>query len=168
MSQRPLVIDGAKFARDAGLLEGTLDAVSLPRLGEVLAENRGSVRFRVAGEKQRDGRLFLVLHVEGELPLRCQRCLGTLDFPLQVTTRLQLIEPGAAWPDDDLTDDSFDAIEAQRELDVAWLVEEEVLLALPLAGRHEDCALPQGEGADRASSAFAVLATLTGRGRQGH
>jgi uncharacterized protein len=50
--------------------------------------------------------------------------------------------PGEEWPDDDLADDSADAIEAEKALAVLSLIEEEVLLALPIAPRHEQCEPP--------------------------
>ena len=63
----------------------------------------------------------------------------------------------------ELDDEDIEWIEASRELDVATLVEDEILLGLPYAPRHEDGACgPLGtavaEGA--AASAFAKLAAL--------
>jgi uncharacterized metal-binding protein YceD (DUF177 family) len=54
---------------------------------------------------------------------------------LRIKSRLQLVGPGEEWPDEDLADDSADAIEAEKELAVLSLVEDEVLLALPIAPR---------------------------------
>jgi len=71
-----------------------------------------------------------------------------------------LIAPGEEWPDDDLVDDGADAIEAEKALAVLSLVEEEVLLALPIAPRHEQCEPPSGGAAGHGPSPFAALAAL--------
>jgi uncharacterized metal-binding protein YceD (DUF177 family) len=55
-----------------------------------------------------------------------------LRHELRIKSRLQLVGP-EEWPDEDLADDSADAIEAEKELAVLSLVEDEVLLALPIA-----------------------------------
>lgn len=55
--------------------------------------------------------------------------------------------PGEEWPDDDLADDSADAIEAEKALAVLSLVEEEVLLALPIAPDALSTRAPAGGSA---------------------
>jgi hypothetical protein len=70
---------------------------------------------------------------------RVRRCCAASDawaacgFRWRIRSRLQLLAPGEEWPDEDLADDSADAIEAEKELAVLSLVEDEVLLALPIA-----------------------------------
>ena len=55
-----------------------------------------------------------------------------------------------------------DAIELDGELDVLALVEDEILLALPIAPRHQVCDAPQPEGGTSKESPFAALASLRG------
>src|SRR5207253_1741595 len=70
--------------------------------------------------------------------LQCQRCLGLLEYRIAVTNTLLLVPRGSN-ADAELDDpESPDAIEADRELDVAALIEDEVLLSLPLAPRHPE------------------------------
>lgn len=165
MSQRGYVIDGAEFARRGGYLEGVLDVAACPRLGDAVADAGAPVTFSVRGEASAEGDLFLILQIGGELRLRCQRCLGVLRFPLQVASRLRLVPQDAAWPDEDLTDDACDAIALERTLDVASLAEEEIVLALPIAPRHDTCAAPAGADGTLAASPLAALGVLKGRGR---
>ncbi len=79
---------------------------------------------------------------------------------MRIKSRLQLMAPGEEWPDDDLADDSADAIEAEKDLAVLSLIEEEVLLALPIAPRHEQCEPPSGSTAETGPLPFAALAAL--------
>jgi uncharacterized protein len=116
---------------------------------------------KLSGGRNEEGKLYLLVEVAGELHLKCQRCLEPLAFPLDIESRILLVPPGAPWPDEGLEDDAADAIEALADQPVASLIEEEVLLALPVVPRHESCALPAGSDQDRlAASPFAALARL--------
>lgn len=155
-----VVVDSLAFAREGGRLAGEVPVAALERLADALAETGGALNWELSGECDGDGRSWLTLRVEGSLGLRCQRCLGTVVFPVSVESRLQLVAPGEAWPDEDLEDDESDAIEAARELAVVPLVEEEVLLALPIAPRHDRCEPPKAVAEEQEPSPFAVLANL--------
>jgi uncharacterized protein len=160
MSGQP-VIEPARFARATGRIEGDLELAGLPRLAEALAEAAGSVRYVVAGSVNERG--FSVLHValEGTLLLRCQRCLGVLPQPVHVVRDLVLV-PGAdefAPVEDEA--ETEDVIPEVPRLELAPLLEEELLLALPLAPRHEggECRSEvPADAAGAAPSQFAVLA----------
>ena len=107
---------------------------------------------------------MLRLTVTGTLQLRCQRCLGPLSYSVNVTSELLLLRDESEFADlGDELDDTADGIVAQPKMDVAAMVEEEIILGLPYAPRH-----PQGEcAADGASgkaagkeSPLAALARL--------
>ncbi len=71
--------------------------------------------------------------------------------------------PSGEWPADELEADDCEAIPASRELSLLSLVEEEVLLALPIVPRHAECQLPADVGAEEEEnepSPFAALAGL--------
>lgn len=107
-----------------------------------------------------EDKAFLCLDIDAVLHLCCQRCLSGIAYPIESRSRLMLVPPGQAWPDENLEDDSYDAIEANRQLDVACLVEDELILGLPPAPRHEACRiLSDASGGDRVMP-FAVLAGL--------
>lgn len=152
-----IVLDSLAFARESGVLAGQLAVAALPRLAALLADDGGSLDCTLRGGRNEAGRLLLHLQASGDLRLVCQRCLQPLDWPVRVDSIMLLVPPGAAWPDEALEDDSTDAIEALVEQSVADLVEDEVLLGLPLAPRHESCALPAAAGNERPASPFAIL-----------
>ncbi len=163
MSQRGMVIDSLEFARQHGTLSGCLQLGTLSRLTGVLFDATGSLDYEVSGETA-GGKIFLAVKLEGPLLLICQRCLGALEFELNLRSRMMLVEPGSPWPDDGqvggLEDEACDAIEASRELDLAPLLEEEILLALPIAPRHERCEPPVAATTSKEASPFAQLARL--------
>ena len=153
-----IVIDSLAFAREERHLVGELAVSDLPRLADVLADDAGILNCRLSGGRNEEGKLFLLLEVAGELRLKCQRCLDPLALPLAIRSRILLVPPGAPWPDEGLEDDTADAIEALAEQSVVSLIEEEVLLALPVAPHHESCDLPGGTDPDIiATSPFATL-----------
>lgn len=162
MSQQ-IVIDSLSFAREGRSLQGELPVAGLERLHDELAEIAGVVAYRLNGRMGRQGKPQLVLEVVGEVPLVCQRCLGRYDHPLSIASVLELIADEADLSQDELEDDSRDFLVAQKELDVAALIEDEIILGLPVAPRHEDCALPDGSTRGTKESPFASLAALKGK-----
>lgn len=163
MSQQGMVIDSLEFARQRGVLSGRLELRQLPRLADVLFDANGNLDFAASGEmkaKAAGEEYSLALSIEGMLRLICQRCLGALEYPVRIRSRLILVQPGAPWPEETLEDDAGDAIEAGRELDLVPLLEEEILLSLPIAPRHATCEAPGNPAAAGETSPFAKLAQL--------
>lgn len=158
------VIDSLEFAREGGQMAGALPVVALERLTEELADGTGALAWRVTGERDGEGKSWLRLSVQGNLNLRCQRCLGSVAFRLDILSRLLLVPPGGRWPEDlqdgGLADDQSDAIEAVTELALIPLIEEEVLLALPIVPRHDGCKPPAAVVAEQEPSPFAALAKI--------
>ena len=160
-----VVPDPFRFAAETRSIEGELAAENLLRLSDVLASAEGVLEWRFEGfmvEGAQGLEPRLRLQVEGKLDLRCQRCLGGLEWPLRVDTLLQPVRSGQPIPEDELEDDEVDAIEIDGELDVLALLEDEILLALPIAPRHQVCAAPRPEGGASKESPFAALASLRG------
>jgi len=160
------VIDSLEFARTGQVLRGSLPVPGLLRLRDSLAEAPGEVEFMVQGGHDARRRPILSLDISGTLRLQCQRCLGALDYPLRLANTLLLVGAAAAAGGDPENGDA-EWIEASAKLDVAALVEEEILLSLPYAPRHEEGQCEQGQTAAKdgaGSSAFAKLVALKQEG----
>jgi uncharacterized protein len=157
------ISDSFAFARDGRVLEGTLAVASLERLHDLLAEVSGEFAFRIEGYKGERGQSMLHLEVNGTLPLACQRCLEAIRFELDVDCHLELIPEGKELSQEELEDDTRDFLPVAGELDVAELVEDEILLAVPVAPRHEKCGLPGAANAGERINPFAVLAEFKGK-----
>jgi uncharacterized protein len=157
MSQ-PGVIDGLQFARTEGVLEGRLILAQLPRLAESQCATEG-LTYAVRGEIGPEGRPRLRIWVRGTLQMVCQRCLGPVALPLEIDADLVLSGSRA---EIETADDDVDYIFAGKAMAVSELVEEEVLLVLPMAPRHEQCKGIAADAPQRKSSPFAVLGKLKG------
>ena len=157
------ISDAFMFAKEGRVLEGTLAVSSLERLHDLLVEVSGDVSFQLQGFKSEHGELMLHLEIGGLLPLACQRCLKAIPFNLDVDSLLELIPEGADMSQDELEDDTRDFLPVAGELNVAELVEDEILLALPVAPRHEKCGLPGAADAGERINPFATLSGLKGK-----
>ena len=160
---QPAAIDGLAFARNAAVLKGRLCMESLPRLAQ--SGCSGSVfDFVLAGEINERGKPGLKLAVDGSVRLQCQRCLGSLDMPVHLEAQLEF---ASSETEIMATDDDIERVVAGREMSVVALVEDEVLLALPMVPRHEQCSAAAGLGANAKPSAFQALAALRNRSFSG-
>ncbi|WP_202634278.1 YceD family protein [Rugosibacter aromaticivorans] len=155
-------VNSLEFARGSRFVEGAVPLTWLPHLANQLLERNGSLAVSLEGW-QSERKSLVRLVIDGTLVLQCQRCLASVRVPMQVNSVLQLISAGEDWPDEALMDDQMDAIDASEELDVVGLIENEVLLALPFAPRHEHCELPKATGNEYGSASFLALAALKKR-----
>lgn len=158
-----LLIDSENFSRKGGSLTRSVAVADLPRLLGGLASSQGTLQYSLEGVLSDRGKPCLHLLVSGTVQLVCQRCLELLDHPVQVDSLLELIANETDLSQEELEDDSRDFIPADKEQDVEDLVEDEVILSLPIAPRHEACALPQGGDVSGKVLPFAALAALKGK-----
>ena len=155
---QPAAIDGLAFARNAAVLEGRLDLDTMPRLAQSGCSG-ASLDFVLAGEISQRGKPALGLTVDGIVRLECQRCLESLEFPLHLAVQLELTTSEAEIAATDGEDD-IDRVLAGAEMNVAALLEDEVLLALPMVPKHAHCKAVAGLEGSARPSAFEGLALL--------
>lgn len=162
MSQ-PILIDSLAFARGAQLLQGDLLVADLTRVLDSLADSAGRLAYRVEGRVGPRGRSQLLLQVDGVLSLCCQRCLEGVEYPLAVRSLLEFVDDENDLTQEEIEDDSKDFLPAQKELDVVALIEDEIILALPVVPHHESCVMPQAGQGSAEISPFSVLTGLKGK-----
>jgi uncharacterized protein len=159
------VINSLEFARQGGTLRGTIPVAELGRLQDVLWSNDGAVDYTLSGGIDERGKAVLRGTIAGTLWLKCQRCFGALAYPVNLTPQFELVEDESGFVDLAEEADSIDLIKAEPELDVVALIEDEILLGLPMSPMHPlaECeAAPQmaQAEADKPESAFSALAAL--------
>ena len=170
----PRKLDVAAFARDAASLEGEWPAATLQRLADAAAPDAPAtlwpaVRWSVEGE-YREARgsaaqIWLHLQASTEVSLSCQRCLKPVQEALTLERSIQFVPDEAAAAELD-ADAEHDVLELTRSLDLAELIEDELLLALPLVPRHEVCPEPlprplgEPDAVSERPNPFAALAAL--------
>ncbi|TAK41030.1 MAG: DUF177 domain-containing protein [Betaproteobacteria bacterium] len=161
MPQLPL-IDGFEFARSGSRQSGDCAAKDFRRLLGALYTPEGTIHYELQGLPQELGRPALRLRVAGRLQLICQRCLGPLPFELRSETQLLLFAEQAELAAVPIEAEGPEHIVARREMPVLELVEDEVLLAVPYAPRHEQCSTRDAHAPNAPQRPFAGLRALLG------
>jgi uncharacterized protein len=158
--QQP-VIDGFEFASAGASKQGVWPLGDFPRLRDMLAADTGEVAYQLDGVRDERGRPGLRVQVRGTLQLRCQRCLEAMPFEVQADELLVLAGTLAEIHAEPADAHGADRIVAGKEMPVRDLVEDELILALPYAPRHEGCtARPSPDAAGDKTSPFAGLRGL--------
>jgi uncharacterized protein len=178
-SADPHKLDLRRFARDGARLEGVwpqdrftrLATGLMPPLADAPApavgwSAQGLQRAVQGGEPE----VWLHLQVQTVARLECQRCLQPINELLKVHRPLRFVagEDEAARLDEDSDDDVLALV---PRLDLFDLIEDELILALPLVPRHEICpqplaaapAHPPAADKEERPHPFAALAALRGK-----
>ena len=137
-------VDSVAFCRGRKELEGAVDADALPRLAEAGATADGPIAWVVRGSTGRDEldrlRDYLTVRVTFRPVIPCARCLAPVVLPqIDVSNRFRFAasEEQAAREDREAQD--CDVIAQDPRFDLDALIEDEVLLALPMLATHETC-----------------------------
>jgi uncharacterized protein len=172
----PHRLDTAAFARAAGQLDGEWPLRRMPRLLQDALPLSGdspaqTVAWSASGERKAvsggEAEIRLQLRARTALQLTCQRCLQPMTVVLDVRPSLRFVH-GEAQAEALDEDSDEDVLALTPSLDLLPLVEDELILALPLVPRHEACPqpLPMSAGEDELAAdedgehAFAGLASL--------
>jgi len=151
----------------AGHLSESVPAAAFPRLAETLADTAAAVRVDVRVSRSSSGIAMVEGRLEGRFRRQCQRCLEPVDIDVAAELKLAVTGQDA----DDSVPAGFEPWQSDEgDVVLKDLLEDELLLALPMIARHEDesrCPEPaprQGCGAtDEAPQRhkpFAVLKDL--------
>ena len=154
------VIDGFRFAESGGALRGVWPIADFTRLPDVLHDTAGELEYAVSGQRDAKGRPALRVELRGVLRLTCQRCLEPLECPRAVDALLTLARRQSEIDADPL-DSDFERVIGSREMAVRDLLEEELLLGVPVAPRHLRCEAGR-PGSDEGGSPFDKLRGLLG------
>ena len=167
--QLPREIDPFRFAHAGRELEGELALDEMTRLAESLHHTVGQVSVSMKFDIDGTGTPYMHGHFVTTLSLTCERCMQELALPVEIDTMLGLLrheklveglaEQYEPW-----------IIDGDELTDPASVVEDELILALPLVPKHDYDCLPEEawfsgdkeneEKADKPASPFAVLAAL--------
>ena len=137
-------LDLKALAQAGASLEGAEPLVRYVRLAEEAQTPAAAlqVRWTARGEQReqvgRPAEIWLHLQAEAVLPQICQRCLGPVDVPVQVDNSFRFVADEAqAEAEDEEAEE--DVLVLARDFDLHALVEDELLMALPLVPRHDLC-----------------------------
>ena len=161
------VVNNLEFARRGAVLQGEIAIAELVRLQEFLLGDQGRVNYTLSGKMGAKGEPLLEFGVDGQLVLRCQRCLEALEFSLHIEATLKVVVGGTEFELPDGEDEAVDSIPASVAMDVLALVEDEILLSLPISPLHPLGACHAGGATkpvfEEKVNPFGALAALKGK-----
>jgi len=130
---QPLDVD--RLARGETEIDFDVPLAELPRLQSRIPGIGGSVHGAARFARQ-SGFAVAELSLAGKATLQCQRCMQAMELPLDSTTHVALIlaEADAAAVPEELEP----VLAREGHISVGALVEEELLLALPIVPLHEE------------------------------
>ena len=140
----PAHLDVKAFAQAGGVMTGH-DLLS--KYGRLMDEKQGlgaenilnwSVHGQLRVDNAGTGQIWLHLTADTRLPLTCQRCLGSADIAVAVNRSFRFCDSEEAAEAQD-ADAEEDVLALNPAFSLTDLIEDEVLMALPLVPRHEVC-----------------------------
>jgi uncharacterized protein len=167
------IIEPFSLATQGRTLEGRIPLAALQRLAPLLRSTEGEVAYTLHFEVDQGGVPRVKGHVEATLMLQCQRCM--MDMPFVVSNPVQLGIVRTRQAAEQLPANLEPLLVDAEGVTVGSIVEDELILALPVVAMHELEACPEGEairhkpGADQEDASaeseqrenpFAVLAQL--------
>jgi uncharacterized protein len=158
-----LLIHPDRLSSTPTVFEGTFAPAELERLQESLAEGPGELRYRITAALDIQRRKVVSCIIEGFVFLMCQSSLEAFRHEISVQDRLVLVDDEARLPSIEEESDAEDYIVADEPLDIRDLIEDAVLLSLPMVPRKPGLGEAAGGGgkpAARKESPFAALASL--------
>jgi DUF177 domain-containing protein len=169
------IIDPYAYATQGRHLEGSVQVSALTRLISLLTVEEGedvaqySVAYQLVFGVDKGGVRGLLGTLKTTLPLMCQRCMGGMLLDITVDLQLAMVRSREAAQQ---LPESYDPLlVSDEEITIESLVEDELILALPLVAMHEIKDCPKGdaflasslsgdEQAPKRKNPFAVLAEL--------
>ncbi|NVJ60290.1 MAG: DUF177 domain-containing protein [Gammaproteobacteria bacterium] len=162
-------INPFKLAENRASTERVIPVKQLARLTQSLASNEGDITAKVAGSVDEDRRKILECRLLGNVQMICQTTFKTIDYAIERTVKFcpVLSEEAMASVPDEYEPFLFDS----EELDLITLVEDELILSLPIALSSPEAPESQTFGpriqeTEKKPNPFAVLEGLKKNSRE--
>jgi uncharacterized protein len=160
----PYQVDPQRLSEKPLVLEGTFKPGELERLEDALANGEGELHYRITAALDRRRRKTLSCIIEGFVFLTCQVSLEAFRHDVSISDRLVLVDREEELPPIGEESDAEDYLVADEPLDIRDLVEDAVLLSLPMVPRKPG--LEDTVGGNEAVSRVTPFAALAGLKRK--
>jgi uncharacterized protein len=140
MSGLPATIDPIQLAERGAKLTGQLPLKGMTRLTGSEPDDGAKVDVDLDFRRAEGGNVYeMVGRLRTRWRTTCQRCLQPLELELEARPRLLLLRPGDRA---DLAGPEADTLVVDKPLSLAQLVEDELILALPMYPVHPEGQCP--------------------------
>jgi uncharacterized protein len=158
----PAVIDAWRMVSARRQFEGSLPLSAFKRLRDSLVDAEGECRYALEFGRDAGNQPFVEVRVDAELPLQCQRTLERYLHRVRLVQQLGLITSEAQ---EDALPEQMEPllVPESGEMHPADMIEDELILALPVVPINPDSTLPEAyrfEEAEDKQNPFGVLSAL--------
>lgn len=160
----PPVIDVFTLARSRGHVAGQVALANLERLAPLLASVEGELNWALDAATDPRGRPAATLSIRGTVVVKCDKCGLNLALPIASDSRFWFVHTEAELNAQPIEVDDDEPLLGSRSFSVGQLIEDEMILALPISPRHAHCGTEQRPVTEPARRrALAALAGLKSR-----
>ncbi|MEX0941781.1 MAG: YceD family protein [Pseudomonadales bacterium] len=131
----PEQVNHRKLAADKVRLDGSIPVAAFERLSGLLEHTRGDIEARLQFRKGTKQKSLVVGAASGTVALICQRCLSPVEVRVQANIKTLLVDGLEELLSLAQSDDGM--VCAEDEVVLVDLLEDELILSLPMAPRHE-------------------------------
>ena len=161
-AQIPAYVDVRKVFDQQADFSGLVSLERLPRFTECLATDSGEVRANLRFSTNDTGRRVILGEVSATAEVACQRCLEPVSIELADEINLAVLDDEAQL---ETLEERWDPwIVSDPKIELASLVEEQLMLCLPLVSYHADPNCGDALGYERPE--LAIEADAEGAGRE--
>ncbi len=163
----PVSVDPVRLADQNARLRGVVPVARMKRLAGLCGSNNGEAEVELEFRREAESGLRRIVgRIGAILDCRCERCLERFRLPLETGVDLRIAKSGESR----YTGDS-EVLEVSGPVPVAELVENELILALPMVPMHPEAQCPatavmggakkaESSSSTRRENPFAGLAAL--------
>ncbi|MEM9102211.1 MAG: YceD family protein [Pseudomonadota bacterium] len=130
-----------KFASAEKELQGQVSLSQFQRLLPLLGNSEGDCHFVCSGRLDMAKKPVIDLTLKADLMVTCQTCLEDLAFPVDQKITIYPVYNEAQAENID-RDSEIALIDDEGKLDLLSYIEDELILCLPVAPKHEEDCLP--------------------------
>jgi|UniRef100_UPI00404786A1 uncharacterized protein len=165
-------VDGAfAIRRLVRLIEGLPEQPLVREVSAAVAQEPGVVWFSLLGQMQLGRKPQVVLKVQAQIRLTCQRCMQPLTYTVDESVLFDVVRQESALKDandaEPLDLDTPEELVADTRFDIGQLIEDQLILAVPYVPKHSNCSAAvspaEEEPVATRVSPFGSLAALKGR-----
>ena len=134
LPEQPQLINPLRLAKNKERIDGFLNHDILVRLNAILLDNGGQVKYSLCFDFDPSGICRITTSIDTEILLNCQRCLEPVNTQIRKCSTLGLYRNLEEF---NKLENDYEPLQLHEELiSLELLVEEEILLAIPLAPTH--------------------------------
>ena len=154
---KPTLINNIEFAEKNLTISEQISPITCERLAETLivsSKHLTNIRYTLTGAAKKMQLPSLHLTINATLPVLCQRCLEEMQLEFALNFNYVITDTAPTEADES---DEIDWLEAATEMNVNELVEDELLIAMPIAPMHNTACLKASTQSGEKPNPFAVL-----------